>query len=122
MVWWLRIGAELSISAGKTMLQCFMNIKLPRLIVSTGWNYASYHPYFAAGPQFFCYTAPKTMDLKQALFSMFVEENEKADPDTIISKNVMQKIMKNYSKSYEEGRWLTRKEKGILTMRKKSML
>ena len=119
MVWWLRVGAELSISAGKTMLQCFMNIKLPRLVVSTGWNYASYHPYFAAGPQFFCYTAPKTMDLKQALFSMFVEENEKG---TIITKKMMALILRKYSRSYEEGGWLTTKEKFILNLRKKSMM
>ena len=124
MVWWLRIGAEASIAGGATMLQTFKNIKLPRLLLphTSGWNFSAYHPFFAAGPVYFCYTPPKTMDLKQALFTMFFEENEKAEGDeAIISSKLMQKIVKAYKNSYEQGDWLNKRQKQTLTLRKKSM-
>ena len=123
MVWWRHVGPVLSCPNGASMLQCFKEIKLPRLLLPLRWNYAAWHPYYAFGPRFFCYSQTKTMEFEEALECMFYEENDKADAGkSIISFKVYQEIRKIYSIRYTEGNWLTPKQKYWLTTRKKSML
>ena len=124
MVWWLRVGAELSISAGKEMFQNFMSIKLPRLLIGNDWNYASWHPYFQlAGPRYFCYTPHKTLEFVGTMVNMAEEENymAKTDPIHAIEPKTMKRIVKAYAPVYTEGRWLTKADKMKLSRTRKAM-
>ena len=91
LVWWLRVGAEISISAGKLMFHNFKTIKLPRLILGNEWNFAAYKPYLqASGPVYFVYTPHKDLDYQETLCQMAMEEQCMAvdDPMHAISNNI----------------------------------
>ena len=123
MVWWLRVGAELSISAGKEMFKNFKSIKLPRLLIGNDWNYASWHPYFASGPRYFCYAPHKTLEFVDTMVKMAEEENYMAKTDAIhaIEPAMMKRIVKAYAKVYVEGPWLSKKSKMRLSHARKAM-
>ncbi len=118
-VWFLRVGAETSIKAGKLMFQNFKQIKLPRLIICNEWNYASWRPYCqASGPVYFVYTPHKTLDFKSCLEAMAIEEEFMADDDDAhsISDDLKKTILKAYDNKWEEGPWLTKMQKERLSL------
>ncbi len=125
MVWWLRVGAETSIKAGRMMLHHFKAIKLPRLLIGNVWNYASWKPYFqTAGPLYFAYMPHKSLDFKDTMFKMALEEKYMADSNPIhaISKKLMKRTAKAYASRYEEGRWLTKADKAYLSRMRRAEL
>ena len=118
-IWFLRVGAETSIIAGKLMFQHFKTIKLPRLIVGNEWNFASWKPYFqVSGPAYFVYTPHKTLDFKVTVNQMAMEEDSMAEWDEThaIPRNLKKMIVKAYAWQWEEGRWLTKGEKERLIL------
>ena len=123
MVWWLRVGAELSITAGKFMFRNFYSIKLPRLRIGNEWNYAAWHPYYAWGPRYFCYTPHKSLQFAKTMMKMAEEENymAKTDPMHAIDRKMMMRIVKAYPPVYTEGRWLTKADKMKLSQTRKAM-
>jgi hypothetical protein len=123
MVWWVRVGSELSIRAGDMMFKNFKTIKLPRLLLGNEWNYASWCPYLAWGPRYFCYTPHKTLDFVRTMIQMAEEENYmgKADPIHAIEPKTMKRIVKAYADVYAEGPWLTKGDKMKLSRKRKSM-
>ncbi len=122
MVWWLRQGSELSIRAGTEMFKNFKSIKLPRLHLGSEWNYASWHPYFAWGPAYFCYTPHKSLDYKTTMIRMAEEEDYmgKSDPIHFIEKKTMKRVFKAYQAVYVEGPWLTKADKLYLSRKRKA--
>ena len=125
MVWWLRVGAETSIKAGRMMFYHFKAIKLPRLLVGNEWNYAAWKPYFQnAGPHYFVYMPHKTLDTRDIMVKMAMEESYMAQSNPIhaISKKMIKKIAKAYASVYEEGRWLTKADKAYLSRMRRSEL
>ena len=79
LIWFLRLGSETSIIAGKLMFQHFKTIKLPRLIVRNEWNYPSWKPYYQdSGPSTdFVYTPYKRMTTKWTVNEMSIEEQRR---------------------------------------------
>ena len=123
MVWWLRVGSEMSIRAGNLMFKNFKTIKLPRLHLGNEWNYASWRPYLAWGPLYFCYTPHKTLDFVKTMIQMAEEENYmgKTDPIHAIEPKMMKRIVKAYAPVYAEGPWLTKADKMKLSRKRKAM-
>ena len=124
-VWWLRVGAETSIRAGRMMFQNFKAIKLPRLVLGNDWNYASWKPYFqSAGPRYFAYVPHKSLNFKNVMLKMAMEERYMAQSNPVhaISKNLMKRIAKAYASGYEEGRWLSKADKNYLSRMARSVL
>ena len=125
LVWWCRVGAELSIQAGKNMFQDFKSIKLPRLLIGNEWNCAAWKPYVQnSGPLFFNYTPPKDMDYRKALSQMAIEEATMAENDPVhdIPKNIKKMIVKAYAWEWEQGRWLTKFERLCLSLSRRGNL
>ena len=125
LVWWLRVGAEISISAGPLLFQNFKSIKLPRLIIMNEWNYAAWKPYRQnEGPHYFVYTPHKSMDYKDTILKMAMEEDYMAEVDPIhaISLILLKRILKAYVWGYEQGRWLTEGEKRCLSLMRRGHL
>ena len=125
LLWWVRVGAELSIQSGKEMFQNFKSIKLPRLMIGNEWNFAAWRPYLQnSGPMYFNYTPPKDMDYKKTLSKMAVEEATMAETDPVhaISKAMKRVIVKRYAWEWEGGRWLTKYEKLCLNLVRRNKL
>ena len=123
MMWWQRVGAELSIRAGALMFQNFKTIKLPRLHLGSEWNYASWRPYLAWGPHYFIYTPHKSLNFRETMKQMADEENYMAEtaPIHAIAPKTMRRIVKAYAPVYTEGHWLTKGEKVNLSRKRKAM-
>ena len=119
LIWFLRVGSETSIIAGKMMFQNFQTIRLPRLIVRNEWNYSAWKPYYQnSGPSYFVYTPHKTLDFKKTVNQMAIEEDSMAQHDDkhLITKNVLKMIVKAYGWQWEQGRYLSKTEKQILNL------
>ena len=104
------------------MFKNFKSIKLPRLHLGSEWNYASWHPYFAWGPAYFCYTPHKSLDYKTTMIRMAEEEDYmgKSDPIHFIEKKTMKRVFKAYQAVYVEGPWLTKADKLYLSRKRKA--
>ncbi len=125
LVWWLRVGAEISISAGPLLFQNFKSIKLPRLIIFNEWNFAAWKPFYQnEGPLYFAYTPHKSLVYKDTILKMFVEENYMAETNPIhaISKSMMKRLLKRYVWAYEQGRFLDKDEKRCLDCMRRGFL
>ena len=125
LVWWVRVGAEISISAGSLLFQNFKSIKLPRLIIFNEWNFAAWKPFFQnEGPLYFAYTPHKSLVYKDTILQMFVEENYMAETNPIhaISKSMMKRLLKRYVWAYEQGRFLDKDEKRCLDCMRRGFL
>ena len=125
MIWWLRVGAEISISAGSLLFQNFKKIKLPRLIIFNEWNFAAWHPFYQnAGPLYFAYTPHKSLGYKETILKMFVEESYMAETNPIhaISKSMMKRLCRRYVWPYEQGRFLDKDEKRCLDCMRRGFL
>ena len=125
LVWWLRVGAEVSISAGTLMFQNFKAIKLPRLIIMNEWNYAAWKPFLQNEcPLYFAYTPHKSLGYKETILKMFVEESYMAETNPIhaISKSMMKRLCRRYVWPYEQGRFLDKDEKRCLDCMRRGFL
>ena len=118
-VWFMRVGAETSIKAGKLMFQNFKTIKLPRLIIDNEWNFSSWRPYCqASGPVYFVYTPHKTLDYPDCMQQMIFEEDSMSEQDEThyIPDELKKTIFKAYADKWEQGPWLTKLQKERLSL------
>ena len=125
LVWWVRVGAEISFSAGYELFWNFMTIKLPQLIIMNEWNIAEWKPFFQnEGPHYFVYTPHKSLVYKDTILKMFVEENYMAETNPIhaISKSMMKRLCRRYVWPYEQGRFLDKDEKRCLDCMRRGFL
>lgn len=120
LLWWVRRGAETSITAGAAMFQNFKAIKLPRFMINNDFNYAAWQAYFQeAGPRYFVYMPHKTQDPMLNIKQM-------ADDERAMGRDVDKKMLKRligmYRIPYAEGRWLDKEDRLWLSRQRKAML
>ena len=103
-----------------SMVQCFRQIKLPKLLLPATYNWGSYWAYGAGGPRFFSYMCHTSSNVKAQLIAMCQEADEKAQTDDqyAISEATWKVICEIYEHEYVERGWLSYERRDQLARRR----